>query len=64
MRQMNRSDRRTLDRDVKKSIGAIRAHLEFLNAAGNPKYQLVVIGDTRWKAMQFMRRLKFWRRRH
>jgi hypothetical protein len=62
MKPMNRSERRMLDRDVRKSINAIQAHLEFLNSAGNPKYKLVVQSDFSWKAKKLIKRLKFWGR--
>lgn len=58
---LNRGQRRTLDREVKKSISRVKAELEFLNAAGNPKYKLVVQSDLSYKTKKAFEKLAFWR---
>lgn len=58
---MNRQQRKAIDRQAQKSIDAIKSHLEFLNAAGNPKYKLVVQSDMDYKAKRIMQRMAFWK---
>ena len=57
---MNRQERKAVDRQAKKSIEAIKSHLDWLNAAGNPKYKLVIQSTFSWKVKTFFRRLAFW----
>lgn len=40
MSKLARHERRQIDRQIEKSKEAIKAHLKFLNAAGNPQYTL------------------------
>lgn len=59
--KMNRQERRQLDKVAYRSIKTIRNELAFLNAAGNPKYKLVVQSDFSYKAGLFFDKLAFWR---
>lgn len=52
---MNRSEKRQLDRDVAKSKQAINAHLKFLNAVGNPKYELKKISPLKATLKRWLR---------
>lgn len=58
---MNRQERKAVDKQAAKSIAAIKSHLDFLNAAGNPKYKLVKQSDMAYKAKMIMREVMFWR---
>lgn len=58
--QMNRQQRKAIDRQAQKSIAAIKSHLDFLNAAGNPKYKLVIQSDFAWKAKRLVQKMRFW----
>lgn len=52
---INRNERRQLDRDIKKSKAAINAHLNFLNAVGNPKYELRKISPLKAKLKRWFK---------
>lgn len=58
---MNRQERKAIDKQAAKSIAAIKSHLDFLNAAGNPKYKLVKQSTMAYKAKMVVRRMMFWR---
>lgn len=57
---MNRQQRREIDRQAEKAIETIKYNLEWLNAAGNPKYKLVVQSSFGYKVKRLAHRLKFW----
>lgn len=59
--RMNRQQHRQMDKAANKSIAIIRRELAFLNAAGNPKYKLVVQSDLSYKAGRFFDKMAFWR---
>lgn len=61
MGRMNRQERRQLDKAADRSIKTIRQELAFLNAAGNPKYKLVVQSYLSYKTGRFFDRMAFWR---
>lgn len=52
---MNRAEKRRLDREAKQSIAIIKSHLDFLNAAGNPKYELKVMTPLKYKLKRVLR---------
>lgn len=55
---MNRQQRKEVDKQARKSIDAIKSHLDFLNAAGNPKYKLVVQSPFMYKTKMLMRKMR------
>ncbi len=55
---MNRQQKRELDREARKSIQTIRHHLDFLNAAGNPKYKLVKQSAFAYHAKNMLRKMR------
>lgn len=57
---MNRQMRKAVDRQADKSIEAIKSHLNFLNAAGNPKYRLVRQSTFGWKVRRIVDKVMFW----
>ncbi len=52
---MNRAEKRQLEKDVAYSKRVVKSHLDFLNAVGNPKYELRKISPLKAKIKRWLR---------
>lgn len=52
---MNRQERKAIAKQANKSIAIIRSHLDYLNATGNPKYELKKVSTLKYKIKRLLR---------